>query len=285
MSSFVVSKEEVKNFGFAPTLKNMDGIFYLYASTEEAVKKILPPPLEFVAPVVIGYYVGFTHTTFGGPYTEFMIGVPASYKGQIGVYPASLMLAGHGAEMAVKAGTNCVGFPKKIADDMIIERNGSLIKTKLVRHGVTLFECTVDVDGEYNTPDAAGVLAVNAPGDVVPGGYYIHHLNYMQTEQGNMEFLNVDLAMLFTEHTVKTFDPGKLVEVKVASSADDAFGELEVVAPMGAAYFQTDGITMKGTKLLEALDPEETLPYLMTARFDRGMLGDEIRYITNFMSK
>lgn len=285
MSSFVVSKEEIKKFGMQPTLHNMSGIFYLYATTEEAVKKVLPPPLEFAAPAVIGYYVGFSHTTFGGPYTEFMIGVPASYKGQIGVYPLSLMLAGHGAEMAVKAGTNCVGFPKKIADEMQISRNGNEVKAKLARHGVTLFECTVNVDGSYNTADAEQILAINKPGDVVPGGYYIHHLNYMQTEQGNMEFLDVDLAMLFTEHTVKAFEPGKLMDIKVNSSSDDAYGELEVAAPMAACYFETDGITMKGTKLLEKLDPEEALPYLMTARFDRGMLGDQIRYMTNFMSK
>lgn len=285
MSSFVVSKEEVKKFGMKPTLNNMSGIFYLYETTEEVVKKVLPPPLEFVTPAVIGYYVGFSHTTFGGPYTEFMIGVPASYKGQIGVYPLNLMLAGYGAEMAVKAGTNCVGFPKKIADDMQISRNGNEVKTKLVRHGVTLFECTVDVDGSYNISDAEAILAINKPGEVVGGSYYIHHLNYMQTEQGNIEFLDVDFALLNTEHTVKVFDPGKLIEVKVNSSSDDAFGELEVVVPMAACYFETDGITMKSTKLLEKLDPEEALPYLMTARFDRGMMGDTIRYMTNFMSK
>ena len=113
----------------------------------------------------------------------------------------------------------------------------------------------------------------------------MHHLNYIQTEQGNMEFLNVDLMELFTEHTVKVFEPGKLVEIKVASSADDAYGELEVVAPMAAAYFKTDGITMKSTRKLEPLDPEAVLPYLMTARFDRGLLGDPIEYQKDISSK
>ena len=129
------------------------------------------------------------------------------------------------------------------------------------------------------------ILAINQPGDVVPGGYFVHHLNYIQTEQGNMEFLNVDLMELFTEHTVKVFEPGKLVEIKVASSADDAYGELEVVAPMAAAYFKTDGITMKSTRKLEPLDPEAVLPYLMTARFDRGLLGDPIEYQKDISSK
>lgn len=57
MSSFRVSKEEVKKFGDTPTLNNMNGIFYLYATKEEVLKELLPPPLEFVAPVVIGYFV------------------------------------------------------------------------------------------------------------------------------------------------------------------------------------------------------------------------------------
>ena len=117
------------------------------------------------------------------------------------------------------------------------------------------------------------ILAINQPGDVVPGGYFVHHLNYIQTEQGNIE------------HTVKVFEPGKLVEIKVASSADDAYGELEVVAPMAAAYFKTDGITMKSTRKLEPLDPEAVLPYLMTARFDRGLLGDPIEYQKDISSK
>lgn len=285
MSSFRVSKEEVKKFGDTPTLNNMNGIFYLYATKEEVLKELLPPPLEFVAPVVIGYFVSFTNTTFGGPYMEFMISAPALYKGQVGVYPMSLMLCGHGAEMGKIAGTNCVGFPKKFADNMEFARNGSTVHCKLVRHGVTLFECTADIDGAYNTPDAAGVLAINQPGDVVPGGYFVHHLNYVQTEQGNMEFLNVDLMELFTQHTVKVFEPGKLTEIRVASSADDAYGELEVVSPMAAAYFKTDGITMQSTRKLEELVPEEVLPYLMTARFDRGMLGDPIEFQKDISAK
>ena len=285
MSSFVVSKEDVKNFSNTPCLQNMRGIFYLYSAPPEAIRKILPPPLEFVAPVVVGYFTGFSNTTFGGPYVEFCIGTVASYKGQIGIYPLSLMLAGHGAEMAVKVGTNCVGFPKKIADNMEFTLNGDDIYCKLERHGVTLFEATVKLDGEYNLATAGNFLAIPNVGDVVPGGYYIHHLNYIQTEQGNVEFLNIDLCMLFTEHKVRRYTPGKLVDVKVASSPDDAFGELKVLAPMGAAYFETDGITMKGTKVLEALDPEAAAPYLMTSRFDRGMFGDSIQYIANYMCK
>ena len=54
---------------------------------------------------------------------------------------------------------------------------------------------------------------------------------------------------------------------------------------MAAAYFKTDGITMKSTRKLEPLDPEAVLPYLMTARFDRGLLGDPIEYQKDISSK
>lgn len=114
------------------------------------------------------------------------------------------------------------------------------------------------------------------------GMAYQHHISNGTYDTA---FLNIDLCMLFTEHRVHRYTPGKLVDVKVNSSPDDAFGELKVLAPMGAAYFETDGITMKGTKVLEALDPEAAAPYLMTSRFDRGMFGDSIQYITNYMCK
>lgn len=282
MSSFVVSKADIKNFSNTPVLKNMRGIFYLYSAPPETVKHVIPAPLEYVAPVVVGYFTGFSNTTFGGPYVEFCIGTVASYKGQTGIYPLSLMLAGHGAEMAVKVGTNCCGFPKKIADRMDIDLNGDELRCSLDRHGVRLFEAAVKLDGEYNLATASNFLAIPGVGDVVPGGYFIHHLNYIQTEAGNVEFLNVDLCELFTEHKVRRYTPGKLVHIKVQSSPDDPYGELQVLAPMGAAYFETDGITMKATKVLEALDPEEAAPYLMSSRFDRGMFGDDIQHMTNY---
>jgi len=80
MGSFLVSKEDVRNFFNVPVLRMQQGICFAYQAPPETLNKLVPPPLEVIAPVIIGFIQYFGGTSFGGPYLESVISTPCKFK-------------------------------------------------------------------------------------------------------------------------------------------------------------------------------------------------------------
>ncbi|WP_101772256.1 acetoacetate decarboxylase family protein [Peptostreptococcus faecalis] len=283
MSSFLVSEKDVKNFVNVPRLYGQKGIYFTYSAPPEVINKLIPPPLQATAPVIVGYIVQFTGTTFGGPYMESLLATPCTYNGESGAYAYNLMLYGHGAEGGTIVGSNCCGIPKKTASFMEVNRVGDRVTAKIERHGVTLLDCEIEL-GKYNTAVASSYLGDPAPGSINPGVNFFHTFNMIQTENGNTEFSDVNLVKLITESKCKTWEPGNLT-IRTRSSEDDPFGELAVLQPMGAAFFENEYIEMSKTVKLESLDANIVMPYLMTGRYDRSMMGYPSAYLTGYNHK
>lgn len=272
MSSFVVTKEEVKNFVNAPCVSDQEGIMFAYAAPEEVLKSILPPHLELVAPVICGYVVQIKSPNFGAPYMESVIYTVAQHKDIVGGYSLNLMLHGPGAEQGVIVGRDCCGIPKKYADFMELRRMGEQCSAKIIRHGVTLLEIDLDLTGDYNAPVAGAMIGDPAPGDVGETCSFFHKYNLTQTAEGNCVFSDVKLVTLDMANTTQMWEKGSLA-IKMTSSPDDPYGELEVVQPLGAAWFKSSDCLMLRTNEITDLDAEATMPYLMTGRYDRSMMG------------
>ena len=280
MSSFLVSKDDVKNFGNVPTLRKQQGVYFVYAAPPEVLEKLAPPPLQIVAPVVIGYIVQFGGTSFGGPYMESFIGTPCKYKDDTGGYAYNLMLYGHGAEGGAIIGTNFCGIPKKIADSMEINRVGDQVSAKVVRHGTTLIDCSIKL-GRYNAAAAETFLGNPQPGSINPSNSFFHTFNTRHTENGNCVFTDASLVKLEYCSKSVSWEPGELT-IKMNSSPDDPFGELAVLQPIGGAFFENEYIEMTRTVELEKLIAEDVMPYLMTGRYDRSMMGHPSTYLTGY---
>lgn len=280
MSSFLVTPDDVKNFVNVPVLYKQQGIYFVYSAPPEVIHKIVPPPLEVVAPVVIGYIVQFGGTNFGGPYMESCIATPCKYRDDIAPYAYNLMLSGHGAESGTIVGSNCCGIPKKTADLIEVNRIDDVVTAKIVRHGTTLVDCTVKL-GRYNTSLASTYLGDPAPGSTNQGASFFHTFNMIQTEGGNSVFSDVNLVKLVTKAKTLSWEPGELT-MTTASSGDDPFGELAVMQPMGAAFYENEYIEMTKTVKLAELDPDATMPYLMSGRYDRSMMGHMSTYLAAY---
>lgn len=280
MSSFLVSKEDVKNFVNVPTLYKQQGIYFVYSAPPEVIAKIVPPPLEVIAPVVVGYIVQFGGTNFGGPYMESCIATPCRYKDDAGPYAYNLMLSGHGAESGTIVGSNCCGIPKKRADRIEVNRIDDIVTAQIVRHGTVLLDCEIKL-GKYNTSMASNYLGDPAPGSTNPGTTFFHTFHMAQTDQGNSVFSDVHLVKLLTKARCLSWEPGTL-SIRTRSSGDDPFGELAVMQPMGGAYYENEYIEMSKTVRLEALDAAATMPYLMSGRYDRSMMGHPSTYLASY---
>jgi acetoacetate decarboxylase len=192
-----------------------------------------------------------------------------------------MMLSGHGADNGIIVGSNCCGIPKKRADHIELNRIGGNITAKVVRHGVTLIECEVNL-GRYNVAAAARILGDREAGEENTGSSFFNTFNMLQTENGNTVFSDVNLVQLFSRSKCLSWEQGELSSITMRSSEDDPFGEFQVMQPLGAAYLRNEYVEMTKTVKLAELDPDVTMPYLMTGRYDRSMMGHYSTYLTGF---
>ena len=280
-SSFVVSKEDVANFIKVPRVDDQEGIGYAYEMDEETVRKILPPPLEYAGNVVAGYITMIKSPSFGSPYMETCNWVPATYGDTLGYYNISLMLYGPGAQAGMIVGDQAAGIPKKFADNIEVVRTGKNARATIVRHGETIFDLEVLIDGEYNDPETGVAWKGDGTGLGEPSSSWswYHRYDMLQQEDGTTTFSNVRLLGEWYTRVRTQYEMGKIVNLKVVSTADDPYGELAMVKPIGASWYRDSEGIMEYTKVFAELDAEETMPYLLANRFDRGLMGDKSIYL------
>ena len=268
-ATFQLPKEQAKLISSA-LMGGQDGIYFTFMSDMGTIASLVPPPLEPAMPLVSGYIVNINEPAFAKPYREAMLGVYVRYKGTVGMYPVSFLLSGPGAEMATYLGREKTGLPKKLCDsleDIRIERDGDRIRGIVERHGTRLMDVSMKL-GEYNNPMVGDIYSNPEPGKKT-GGTSFYFLTGMEpNEQGQSVFNRVSLISNVAEYTYRTWTPGK-VSIRLQSSQDDAWGELPVLQNMGGAYAEND-LEMKEMYIVERLDVETALPYLLTTRFDTG---------------
>ena len=251
------------------------GVYFTYRSDIQAIASIIPKPLEVAFPLVSGYIVTIDKPAFTLPYREAMLGVYVKFGNQIGLYPISFLLSGPGAEMATLPGREKYGLPKKMCeheDDIRIIREDGRVRATATRHGVTLADVSVKLDGAYNNQAATACYQGAEDGGKSGGmSFYMHPLMEPDAE-GLPTFARVNAYSNVAEYSYRIWTPGK-VTVRLQSSTDDPWGQLPVLENMGGAYSEND-LEMKALVKVAEADPKQAIPKLLTSRFDRlGLIG------------
>ena len=140
-------KEFSKGFILGDTVMTM----VMFRTKAEAVKRVLPPPLE-PDPMSIGtaYVAEFHRTNFGVTYNEAALFISAKYNGEVGSYCLSMPVTN---DMAMIGGREVYGFPKKIAEKITVKRNGNKVTGVCVRKGIPVITIKVDLAGPAEPED------------------------------------------------------------------------------------------------------------------------------------
>ncbi|MFV0441016.1 MAG: acetoacetate decarboxylase family protein [Lachnospirales bacterium] len=269
--SFLASTEDVKNLFKVSQMNNQEGIYVCWSTDPKVVKRILPPPLEMVGPVVFAYIINIQEATFCSRYTEGAMAIPATYNGVQGLYWTSFMLGGPGAQMGTFAGREVGGIPKKIADEIRVERSGNYAHAYVERHGIRIIDVELDITGKYNNIAAKGVFGepVKDLEVLLNGFFYKYDVN--KNEDGIVEFSDGRLITVAFDTVYDKWEKGE-AKVTLTDSIEDPWAELEVIEVLGAGYCRNSIDLSKSTKLTD-VNLDEVLPYILNARFDKGVMN------------
>jgi acetoacetate decarboxylase len=97
-----------------------------YRTDLEALRRVVPEPLEIAEPVVNYEFIRMPDSTGFGDYTESGQVIPVFYQGEVGSYTHQMFLNDH---PPIAAGRELWGFPKKLAQPSLAVETDTLVGT------------------------------------------------------------------------------------------------------------------------------------------------------------
>ncbi|MCK1621072.1 acetoacetate decarboxylase [Bradyrhizobium sp. 159] len=97
-----------------------------YRTDPDALRRIVPEPLEVTEPVVNFEFIRMPDSTGFGDYTESGQVIPVSYQGQSGSFVHQMFLNDH---PPIAGGRELWGFPKKLAEPKLVVETDTLVGT------------------------------------------------------------------------------------------------------------------------------------------------------------
>jgi acetoacetate decarboxylase len=105
---------------------NREFMIITYRTDMEALRAVVPEPLEILEPIVKFEFIRMPDSSGFGDYTESGQIIPVSYKGVQGNYVHGMYLDNH---PAIAGGRELWGFPKKLASPLLAVDSDTLVGT------------------------------------------------------------------------------------------------------------------------------------------------------------
>lgn len=280
--SFVKSKEQIKAID-AENVANFysqEKIQIHWTIPEDVYRRLLPPGLDPVAPIVIAYISNFGRPQCYYPYTEGALFLLAANGGEVGVYCLAMPLDGN--DQAQNAGREFYGYPKKSARVKLMRR-GDYVEGWIERNDVRFFHVKAEI-GEFNMPELGRqMIGINKE------PYSFMDCVYLLDYKGNAVSDNFEEKLNFGPDMFKNIvlykQTNKCIvhkqeiasaEIIMQESEDDPWIELMPEKIIGAQYVSYDTL-MRGCQIRKRYttpeEIEEVMPYLF-ARWDSVMFGN-----------
>jgi acetoacetate decarboxylase len=103
---------------------NREFFIITYETDMDALKEVVPEPLEVTDPIVKFEFIHMPDSSGFGSYCESGQVIPVRYKGNVGGYTHAMYLDD---ESPIAAGREIWGFPKKLANPSLVVENETLV--------------------------------------------------------------------------------------------------------------------------------------------------------------
>jgi len=132
-----------------------------YRTDPEALRRVVPEPLEIISSVVHYEFIRMPNSTGFGDYTESGQVIPVRFQGEIGGYTHQMFLNDH---PPIAGGRELWGFPKKLARPSLAVETDTLIGTldygpvRIATGTMGYKHRTLDIASEKKSLSAPGFL-------------------------------------------------------------------------------------------------------------------------------
>lgn len=246
---FVKTLQEIMSFN-RPTADfyAAEMLTILWETKPATVAKLLPPPLQPASqPVAMAFVANYPRTNFDVTYKESALFLRAVYNGEEGGYCLSMPVTN---DIAMAAGREVFGFPKKMAD-IHIGRNGHSVEGWTERRGIRFMEVRAKLTGKFNDPAAQEIVMaarnLGADGSIKAISYNFKHF---PAPEGTSFDYNPRLVKQETILRPKEILLGE-AEIIFRHSDYDPWAEVEVVKMLGALYTVGDNSMLRGKSVAE----------------------------------
>lgn len=226
-------------------------LFALWETSQEAVRRLLPLPLQSAKrPLALAMVSTHPRTSFGPVYREAALALRAEIHGLEGFYFLAMPVTNN---MALVYGRESLGYPKKTAD-IFFYRDGRKVGGWVQRHDVRYFAVQAQLaGGGADVPDAETALdeMFNAAADSTV--MIAYSLKYFLAPTLDGFDYPPRLVREEIEYRPRAIDRG-WATVALRPSEYDPWSEVEVVRMLGAVYIKGANAVRKSQVVTE-IDP------------------------------
>jgi acetoacetate decarboxylase len=233
-----------------------------FRTDPETVRAVLPRPLEAADDALAMAFVArYPKTNVGVSYSEGALFLRAVYKDEPGWYCLAMPVDN---DMALIGGREQFGFPKKIAEEISLERNGDRVIGGVVRRGVEVLHIEAELTGPADpaTLETVGSEAFDLEGR--PCRKVVCFLFKFSRSPGGRGFdyapRLVREVLLFRPRDDLMSGTGKL---EMVSSPNDPLGDIPVRDLMDVTYGTWDNDMLPGRVVARVRNPLRFARYAM----------------------
>jgi acetoacetate decarboxylase len=231
-----VAKVKERMAGMEFVFYDAEMLWVLFRTDPEVVRQIVPEPLKPSAePYATAFVARYPKTNFGSVYNEAALFVTADYGEEMGGYCLAMPVTD---DMALIGGRETFGFPKKLADQISLEKTENGVRGSCVRRGVELMNLSMTFEEEVEAEKAIQML--NALTGQEPGeGWKTISYNFKFFQSPRLTGFDYKPRLVKQVTTLKPSSKIKLssgFNLKLKSSDTDPLGEIPVKEPLMGLY-------------------------------------------------
>lgn len=241
----------------------------VFRTDPDVVQAVLPKPLVPAdEPLGWALVARYPETNFGLSYGEGALFLKAVYKDEPGWYCLAMPVDN---DMAMVAGRETAGFPKKIAEEITLERTGSQVMGRVIRRGVEVLhiEAELSDDVSATTLDALGPEVDDLEGRPCRKAVAFLFKFFTSPDMRGFDYLPrlVRGVVLFRPRDDVRSGAGKL---EMISSPYDPLGDIPVSDLLEVSYGTWDNDQLPGRVVARVKNP---LGFARYAWFKHDFVG------------
>ncbi len=260
---FLRTSEEITALaGRRPEFYGAEMLTIIWETKPEIVKRLLPEPLKPARkPIATAFVANYPKTNFFPPYKEAALFLLAEYDGVEGGYCLAMPVTN---DMAMAAGREMFGYPKKMAD-VHLEMRGDFAEGWAERHGIRFFQIKAELGGQPNDVGLMEFLQATTSGKLERERYAYNFKHFPNPQGPGFDYSPrlIREAVIFKPAEIKI---GK-AEMVMNPSDQDPWSTVEAVKILGAVYSKGDNAMQPG-QIVAEVDPVAFAPHAFL-RWDR----------------